>query len=78
MTRTTARPARALGIDIGTSGVRAAAICEDGMPLEMEAVRFERPDRMRDPALKKLALAEIGVTLADVPQANPNGDLFAA
>ena len=50
MTRTTARPARALGIDIGTSGVRAAAICEDGMPLEMEAVRFERPDRMRDPA----------------------------
>lgn len=37
-----------------------------------------RIDRMRDPALKKLALAEIGVTIAEASAANPNGDLFAA
>lgn len=37
-----------------------------------------RIDRMRDPVLKRLALAEIGVTLEEVASANPNGDLFAA
>ena len=35
-------------------------------------------DRMRDPALKKLALAEIGVSIPEAVAANPTGDLFAA
>lgn len=35
-------------------------------------------DRMRDPVLKKLALTEIGVSIAEATAANPNGNLFAA
>lgn len=35
-------------------------------------------DRLRDPALKRIALAEIGVSIEEAAAANPNGNLFAA
>lgn len=43
-----------------------------------KAIAMVRIDRMRDPVLKRLALAEIGVTIEEAASANPNGDLFAA
>lgn len=35
-------------------------------------------DRLRDPILKRIALAEIGISIEEAASANPNGDLFAA
>lgn len=43
-----------------------------------KAMALVRIDRMRDPALKRIALTEIGVSLEEAAAANPNGDLFAA
>jgi hypothetical protein len=43
-----------------------------------KAMALVRIDRMRDPALKRMALAEIGVSIQEAASANPNGDLFAA
>jgi hypothetical protein len=43
-----------------------------------KSMALVRIDRMRDPVLKKLALAEIGVSIAEAAAASPNGDLFAA
>lgn len=43
-----------------------------------KAMALTRIDRMKDPALKKLALAELGITI-DTPHEEPKtGDLFAA
>lgn len=39
----------ALGIDIGTSGARAAAVDEHGNPLRLNEVRYANPQDMRDP-----------------------------
>ncbi len=43
-----------------------------------KAMALTRIDRMRDPALKKLALAELGVTLPEPDKTPTTGDLFAA
>ena len=43
-----------------------------------KAMALVRIDRMRDPALKRIALAEIGVSIEEATSANPNGNLFAA
>lgn len=43
-----------------------------------KAMALTRIDRMRDPQLKKLALAELGVTLQEPDKAPTTGDLFAA
>lgn len=43
-----------------------------------KAMALVRIDRMRDPHLKKIALTEIGVSIAESATNNPNGDLFAA
>lgn len=43
-----------------------------------KAMALVRIDRMRDPALKRIALAEIGVSIEEAVAANPNGNLFAA
>lgn len=43
-----------------------------------KAIALTRVDRMRDPLLKKLALAELGITVPEAVPASSNGDLFAA
>lgn len=43
-----------------------------------KAMAMVRIDRMRDPVLKRLALAEIGVSIDEAKQASATGDLFAA
>ncbi len=43
-----------------------------------KAMALTKIDKMRDPALKKLALAELGVTLPEPDKAPTTGDLFAA
>lgn len=47
----TAGPATALGIDLGTSGVRAAALAADGTLLDMAAFSFPNADAARMPAV---------------------------
>lgn len=42
------------------------------------AIALVRIDRMRDPALKRIALAQIGVSMEEHAATNPSGDLFAA
>lgn len=44
-------PAVALGIDLGTSGVRAAALAADGTPLDMAAFAFADAVAARSPAI---------------------------
>lgn len=46
-----ARNAIALGIDLGTSGVRAAALAADGAPLDMAAFAFPDAVAARSPAV---------------------------
>lgn len=57
----------AVGVDIGTSGVRAAAIGEDGHSVGLAAVHFETAAQMRDPKswldATARAIAELGVTV---------------
>lgn len=43
-----------------------------------KAMALTRIDRMRDPVLKKLALAELGIALPAAKEAPATGDLFAA
>lgn len=43
-----------------------------------KAIAMVRIDKMRDPVLKRLALAEIGVTIKEAVVSKPTGDLFAA
>jgi len=43
-----------------------------------KAMAMVRIDRMRDPVLKRLALAEIGVSIDEAKQGSATGDLFAA
>lgn len=43
-----------------------------------KAMALTRIDRMKDPALKKLALAELGITIATPHEEPKTGDLFAA
>lgn len=43
-----------------------------------KAMAMVRIDRMRDPVLKRLALAEIGVSIDEAKKASSTGDLFAA
>jgi sugar (pentulose or hexulose) kinase len=45
------KPATALGIDIGTSGVRAAALAADGTPLDMTAFPFPSAPAGRMPGM---------------------------
>lgn len=45
------KPAKALGIDLGTSGVRAAALADDGTLLDMAAFSFPTAAAGRSPAM---------------------------
>jgi sugar (pentulose or hexulose) kinase len=47
----TARPAKALGIDLGTSGVRAAALADDGTLLDIAAFSFPNAAAGRSPSV---------------------------
>ncbi len=65
-------PAAALGVDLGTSGVRAAALAADGTPLAMAAYAYPDAAAGRSPAVwwagVQSCIAELaaGVSLASV------------
>lgn len=64
----TSKPAVALGIDLGTSGVRAAALAADGMLVDMAAFPFPSASAGRQPAIwwagVQACLAELSTRLS--------------
>ncbi|WP_411033711.1 FGGY-family carbohydrate kinase [Shinella sp. BYT-45] len=64
----TVKPATALGIDLGTSGVRIAALAADGTPIDMAAFSFSDAAAGRSPAVwwagVQSCLAELAARLS--------------